>query len=270
MRRICFTLNNYTEEDVERITAYIRMHAKYGIFGKEVGEETHTPHLQGYINLRKPKRFKSIKDGIGHRAHIEAARGSDRENRAYCSKGIDIFEHGEIPKQGSRSDLHRVVESIKKKASKEYVAENHPIEYIKYGRGIDNYIKVIKSIKQRDFKTEVHFYWGPTGTGKSKKANEEANKIGTVYHKPRGEWWDGYEQQDCVIMDDFYGWIPYDELLRLCDRYPYRVPVKGGYEIFNSKHIFITSNKPIDELYKFNNFSPDPLKRRIEDIIEFK
>nr|QJI53608.1 MAG: replication associated protein [Circoviridae sp.] len=214
-------------------------------------------------------RFKALKEALGKRYHIEMARGTDMENRSYCSKGIDIFEYGQPVKHGQRNDLLSVVDCIKKGKTKAEIAELHPIEFIKYGKGIENYIRITKSIKQRNFKTKVHYYWGPTGTGKSKTAKEEAEKIGSVYYKPRGEWWDGYEQQDCVIMDDFYGWIPYDELLRICDRYPHRVPVKGGYEIFNSKEIFITSNKPIQELYKFDKFSEEPLMRRIEEIKEF-
>lgn len=214
-------------------------------------------------------RFRTLKAEIGNRYHIEIARASDMENRAYCSKGYDIFEFGEPIRKGQRNDLLGVVRNIKKGKTKREIAELHPIEYIKYGKGIENYIRIITSIQQRNFKTIVHYYWGETGTGKSKTAKEEAEKIGSIYYKPRGEWWDGYEQQDCVIIDDFYGWLPYDELLRICDRYPHRVPVKGGYEIFNSKHIFITSNKPIEEIYKFDRYTKEPLLRRIEEIKEF-
>ena len=42
----------------------------------------------------------------------------------------------------------------------------------------------------------------------------------STYYKPRGEWWDGYEQDKLVVMDDFYGWIKYDELLEITDHYP--------------------------------------------------
>ena len=64
---------------------------------------------------------------------------------------------------------------------------------------------------------------------------------GRIYYKPRGDWWDGYKQHECVIIDDFYGWIKYDDLLKICDRYPYQVPVKGSFEQFTSKYIWITS-----------------------------
>lgn len=183
---------------------------------------------------------------------------------------MDIFEYGKPAKQGARTDLEKAASVAKETLDIRAVADASPVQFIKYHRGIERYIQVLKSTKQRHEKTQVHFFYGATGTGKSRTANREAKAIGSVYYKPRGEWWDGYEQQDCVILDDFYGWLPYDELLRLCDRYPHRVPVKGGYEIFNSKHIFITSNKPLEELYRFDRFTVEPLKRRIEDIRLFE
>ena len=51
-----------------------------------------------------------------------------------------------------------------------------------------------------------------------------------------------YASCDCAIIDDFYGWLKYDELLKMMIRYPYQVPVKGSYIKFASKHIVITSN----------------------------
>ena len=117
---------------------------------------------------------------------------------------------------------------------------------------------------------KVIVYIGETGAGKSRTAAEVATD-GTTYYKPRGEWWDGYQQQNTVIIDDFYGWIKYDEILKICDRYPYQVPIKGGYEQFTSKRIIITSNEPIENWYKGDWYKEEQLKalkRRI-DIYEY-
>ena len=116
----------------------------------------------------------------------------------------------------------------------------------------------------------MRVFWGASGTGKSRRAVEEAGD--DVYFKPRGKWWDGYQQQQSVILDDFYGWLPFDDLLRLLDRYPLRVEYKGGFHEFNSKTIFITSNVHPLDWYKGDWYQAEQkqaLTRRINCIIHF-
>ena len=72
----CFTLNNYTSDEVKAIKAKFEDPAvdlRYGIIGHEVGDNG-TPHLQGYCSFNKNLRFKGIKAILGERAHVEIAR----------------------------------------------------------------------------------------------------------------------------------------------------------------------------------------------------
>jgi len=51
----CFTLNNYTDEEVFEIDTAVTnasSNIKYVCYGFEEGEDG-TPHLQGYIELKK-------------------------------------------------------------------------------------------------------------------------------------------------------------------------------------------------------------------------
>jgi len=49
----CFTLNNYTDEEMEQIKNLAPSGIiQYIAFGEEIGEEG-TPHLQGYLRLNK-------------------------------------------------------------------------------------------------------------------------------------------------------------------------------------------------------------------------
>lgn len=60
--------------------------------------------------------------------------------------------------------------------------------------------------------------WGHPGTGQScerKKAADLPVGEDEVYYKNRGDWWVGYEHHKSVIMDHFYKWIKYDELLKI-------------------------------------------------------
>lgn len=76
---------------------------------------------------------------------------------------------------------------------------------------------------------------------------------------------DGFtEESDCVTMDDFYGWLKYDELLKIADRYSYRVPVKGSFANFMAKTLVITSNKPISNWYHFNGYQTAAIDGRVE------
>jgi len=62
-------------------------------------------------------------------------------------------------------------------------------------------------------------------------------------------YFDGYEGQEVVVIDEFYGWLPKDLLCRMCDRYPLLVDTKGGCVNFYPKTIIITSNTDPQEWY---------------------
>ena len=91
----------------------------------------------------------------------------------------------------------------------------------------------------RSFKPVVYVCQGPTGTGKSKWAMDN---FPNAYWKQRSNWWDGYTNQETVVIDEFYGWLPFDLCLRLCDRYPLMVETKGGNVHMVAKHIIFTTN----------------------------
>lgn len=84
-------------------------------------------------------------------------------------------------------------------------------------------------------------FWGPTGTGKSRRAWEEAGM--DAYPKdPRTKFWCGYDGQENVIIDEFRGNIDISHLLRWLDRYPVIVEIKGASRVLRAKKIWITSN----------------------------
>ena len=114
------------------------------------------------------------------------------------------------------------------------IAKEWPTTFIRYHRGIRDFKTILNEDNVRDKKTCLVILTGDTGIGKFKFANRVSKELypSSTYYKPRGEWQDGYEQQGLVIMDDFYRWVKYDELLKICDRYPYRVPIKGGFRQF--------------------------------------
>lgn len=270
-RRFAFTLFNFSEQNKEKIKQ-LSDHFIYAVVGEETCPSTGRKHLQGFIHLKNPWRFGRIKKELGNDIHIEPAFGTDEQNRQYCIKEGNYFEIGEIKQQNAKRIKHEynvdeVAEDIIRGVPLKEVITKYPGSFLKWGHNMAKLDYLFNQPKSRDFKTEVYYYYGEPGVGKSRRAKEEAESTNEdIYYKSRGQWWDFYDNQENVIIDDFYGWIPYDEMLKICDRYPYQVPIKGGYKVFNSKRIWITSNKPLEEIYKFNGFDPTALRRRMTRI----
>ena len=77
-----------------------------------------------------------------------------------------------------------------------YICENFDQQYVRYWRGLYKLKETLAPPPERDFKTEVYYYYGEPGVGKSRRAYTEAKATNEpIYYKPRGDWWDGYEQQ---------------------------------------------------------------------------
>lgn len=251
-RYVAFTHNNYTEHAITVWKAFIETECQYGCFQREVGAAG-TPHLQGYFIVRLRRRLEWLRRRCPHGAHFEKARGNPQQNKAYCSKegGQDFWEFGICPEgtggQGNRTDIDEVVELVKRGRTLEEIADECPVQYVKYHRGIESLKS--KLMGKRNFKTEVHWYWGPTGTGKSREA---AEKWPDAYYKmPCNKWWDGYNGEETVIIDDYRKDLcTFAELLRLLDRYAHRVENKGGSIPFCSKRIVITSCKHPEAIWE--------------------
>lgn len=102
---------------------------------------------------------------------------------------------------------------------------------------------------KRYFKPEVIWVWGPTGSGKTRQVVE--NETDLWISGKNLKWWQGYENQEATLFDDFRAdFCTFHELLRILDRYPYTVEVKGGHRELNSKRMYITSCYPPGEVYR--------------------
>jgi len=267
-RTWCFTLNNYTDDEYDRVLQVLRDHSRYGIVGKEMGESG-TPHLQGYVYFTSKRHFGGVKKLFEtDRIHLELARGSGEDNRRYCSKDADFVEFGVLPKQGKRTDLAEIQCALDSGSSTSEVAENYFTQWVVYRRSFEAYSR-IRRRKDRTWKSNVVWIYGPTGTGKTYRAIDEGTRLTLeqpwIAFDNSCTWFDGYQQQKVVIFDDFRGECPLAYLLRLLDRYPMVVPVKGDSTNWQPRIIYITSNLPPRECYPTVDIELlRPLYRRIE------
>lgn len=78
-RSFCFTLNNYTDDDIKSIQ---KIECKY-VFQEETGAQG-VKHLQGVLYFKNPRSFNAIKK-LMPRAHIEKTKDFSASVR-YCSK----------------------------------------------------------------------------------------------------------------------------------------------------------------------------------------
>lgn len=276
-RSFVFTLNNYTAAHEASIkSACDDGKYRYLIYGREIAPTTGTPHLQGYFQLINPRSTTAILRQLEHfglppGTHIESARGTPQQNIDYCSKAGDIYTYGMAVNQGKRSDLQEVCDSIKEGATIEDIKDSFPIEYVKYHRGL-SMLAASRSVS-RTAKSKVIWCYGPTGSGKTRWAFQQHP---TSYWKDvTTKWWDGFSTQESVIFDDYRPTkeVPFNMLLRLFDRYPVQVEVKGGYVNFNPKTIIVTSPRnPVDMFSQLDWLKEEDLKqiyRRIDEVREF-
>jgi len=126
-------------------------------------------------------------------------------------------------------------------------------------------------------KKEVLWFWGLTGKGKTKRAYDivKAKEDPTSFWIATDhQWFDGFDGQEVAIIDELRAkdW-PYSLMLRLLDGYELRIPVKGGFRIWNPKMIIITTPFLPETTYvgtmEYVDGGIDQLLRRITRIREF-
>lgn len=125
---------------------------------------------------------------------------------------------------------------------------------------------------KRDWQPSVIVYWGRTGAGKTRAVFDNLHSTEDIYVHPGGSWFDGYEGQPIVLFDDYAGSeFKLQYLLKLLDRYPMQVPVKGGFVSFVPREIYLTSNlDPADWYSNAHREHVDAMFRRFTNVVLFE
>lgn len=257
----CFTLNNYTADEVTKIDE-MEIICAYMVYGKEVGEECMTPHLQGYIYFNNAKSFAKMKKLFPERTHLEKTAGTSEQASEYCKKEGDFVEFGTLPnKQGKRTDLDDVKDILKETGKMaDVVSIAKSCQSVRMAQEILKYTE-----RKRKWKPYVQWFWGPTGSGKSQLAEKMLGED-CYTTLDTGKWWEGYDAHENVHIEDIRGdFLKFHQLLKLLDRYPYRVECKGGCRQFLAKWIIITCCYPPEQLYETRE-DIQQLLRRIDEV----
>jgi len=272
-RNWCGTLNNYEQCDLVwfemNFISYLPK-LKYAIYGVERGE-LGTPHLQLFVRFESQVRIASLR-AIFNRAHWECCHGSSEQNRDYCMKEGYFKEYGVFGTRGEGAVRGGQVTKDNWEQYRE-LAKAGDLDSID-AKAYIAYYKTFKEIA-RDYMVQPPdlgdvsgvWYYGESGTGKSRAARAE---FPGYYLKPCNKWWDGYQNEDNVIIDDFgkqHEMLGY-HLKIWADRYCFPAEVKNSTICIRPKVIIITSNYHPKDIWSDDN-TLSPILRRFK-IVRFR
>jgi len=286
-RAWCFTLNNPSDDAKAFLQAVPDApwpHLVQFVCQLEVGASG-TPHFQGYCRFNKQRSFGVLQTTLPHGAHIEVAQGSVWQNYVYCTKPDGrlgepiIFGHFIEPRgpgvgAGSADGgFLKRAEVLRLIATDPSIGINDLIDQgaLEAMVTTPNLLGTARGFLLRDLRRNgvtCELYYGPTGTGKSRLAD---TLYPDAYRKPPGQWFDGYAGELTVILDDFDdASLPVGMLLQLVDRYPFRIPVKGGFIPLVATHFVFTSNLLPSEWYPtLSQRRLDAVHRRFSSVVAF-
>jgi len=263
-----FTVNDVPQSDFDFTQGYppvadvLDKDARWAVYQIEKAPSGHV-HVQGYMVSHRQLTLTGAKK-IFSTAHWEMRMGSHSDAKKYCEKedtriAGPFYVHPNDEPISSVSG--RAAQSLKLKQllddgikEVDMARDNETFGLWKNNYRVIERYKMLTQANNRDWPVFTTVYWGIPGTGKTRRAAYEAGPDAYWVSKPpEGRLWlDGYQGQANVVIDEFYGWIRYDQICRMLDRYPCMVETKGGQVSFLARKVWITSNKDPQLWYKNN------------------
>lgn len=264
----CFTINNPTEADYVWATQPI---FKYIIYGNEVGEICGTPHMQGFCTFKNQKTLSAMKL-VHATAHWERRKGTSEQAIEYCKKENKFIETG-VPPCSNKEKGERGKEWWMEQVYGVSAQAYHDVDtecLVTHFSGLHKAAALLYPAKLADTTTQHLWYYGDSGSGKSRTAREENPG---AYLKMCNKWWDGYTNQEVVIIDDLdkNHAVLCHHLKIWGDRYPFPAEVKGAKLDIRPRLVIVTSNHHPDAIFegeKYSDADRDAIKRRFK-VVKF-
>lgn len=263
----------------------------YWCMSDEVGLDTHTPHTHLFFCLKTPGKFSTVKKRFPD-AHIEAARGTVQENRAYVGKSgkwsedeksdtsiPGTFEESgeppEEPGQGARTDIAVIYQQIEDGLSNAEIMAANPDAAMHIGK-MDKIRQDILEARYREQwrDLEVTYIFGPTATGKTRGVMEQ-HGYGSVYRvTDYNHPFDRYAQEPVLCLDEFRSSLLIGDMLDYLDGYPLALPARYANRQACFEKVYIISNIDLTEQYPNVQTNEPPtweaFLRRIHRVIEYR
>jgi len=247
-RAWCFTANNYGDHGT--IAILDEVECRYLCYGKEVCPTTGTPHLQGYVYYENARSKNAVVRQLPH-CHVSAAKGDSLQNRNYCAKDGDFVEFGErplTPRERGQLEATRWDDVWTAAQSGDILAIPSDIRIRCYStlRRIErDYMPQVASL-DAPCGTWIH---GPSGCGKTLAV---VSQFPGCYPKMLNKWWDGYQGEEIVYLDDVdptcNSWLGRN-LKIWSDCYAFIAENKGGSSKIRPKRFIVTSQYTIEQCF---------------------
>jgi hypothetical protein len=236
---------------------------------KEVCPDTENLHLQGAVTWKRSYSLAALKK-LHAKAHWEIQK-CVQDNNYERKRGSEVLiDQDNRKKKGARTDIENIKTIVKSSGSMRDVVE--AATSVQSIRMAEIWLKYCEAPRPISPAPAIHWRWGTSGVGKTREI-WDTHDINEVFTPVSYKWWEGYDGHKVVLIDELRGdWCTFGQLLKITDRYPFRVETKGGSRQMLASEIWITSCKPPELLYNPNHFDSnervDQLTRRITTITE--
>ena len=178
---------------------------------------------------------------------IKSASYCTKEDKAALVEGVNLLALATATKSKRKYIAKEVFEG---KPLKQAIEENpeHLFDHYTWKRSVNSY-KLDAAEPYAPGGVRGLWFWGKPNTGKSHKAREISLKEfhQNPYVKDNTRWWDGYEGEKVVVLDDLdpsFSKIPglTNKLKNWTDKYPVNGEIKGGTIPLAHDMFIVTSN----------------------------
>lgn len=278
-KRWAFTLNNPGEWR----PVFVEARMDYLVYQDEIGENG-TLHVQGYVRLKSRALMKTVKKLLDNNGvHLAPARGSEKENRDYCTKEdtrvVGPWEFGTYdasvgPGQGHRTDLDIATAAIIAGTSVAAVAREHPTVFVRYHQGMFQLAEIVQPPPPLERAVRATLLWGPTAVGKSHRAFHQYPQAYLV--ESGRDPWGRYQNQETIVMDE---WVPQSSgglqplstspwtlpvMNRILDKWPYPLNCRYRDRQAMWTRVIILTNLPPQTIYaEYPDVQRDAFFRRL-------
>lgn len=223
------------------------------------------PHLHAFLRYERKVTWRAnLWDIAGHHGNYQQSKSREAVIK-YCTKEGNFIANIDV-QSAKMKKACRNKELIDEDAKK--LVDDGTIGLLQLPSLVK--AKAAYFLAQPPFRADdVRGFWvvGPSGSGKTHLARTKAE---TYFLKAQNKWWDGYEGQHHVILDDFdeQGLCLAHYLKIWADKWECTGEIKGGTVSLMHRFFWITSQYEIGDLWNLPEQQEirDALRRRFRII----